>query len=153
MISTSLKPDLNSVYIFPPQWIPNPPSWKNYLDAWNAAPFDRYLINSLVVSISGMSLQVINACLCAYVFSRIRFPGSDLVFLLFLAVLMIPGQVTVIPNYIVLSDLKWLNTYWALIVPNAATAFGTFLMRQAFMAVPDDLVDAAIIDGAGHLKI
>lgn len=153
MISTSLKPDLKAVYVFPPQWIPHPPSWKNYIDAWNAAPFDRYLINSIIVSVSGMTLQVINACLCAYVFSRIKFPGRDFIFLLFLAVLMIPGQVTVIPNYIVMSNLGWINKYWALIVPSAATAFGTFLMRQAFMAVPDDLVDAAIIDGAGHLRI
>ena len=111
MISTSLKPDLKAVYVFPPQWIPNPPSWKNYVDAWNAAPFDRYLINSLIVSFSGMALQVINACLCAYVFSRIKFPGRDLIFLLFLAVMMIPGQVTVIPNYIVISNLSWINTY------------------------------------------
>jgi ABC-type glycerol-3-phosphate transport system permease component len=153
MISTSLKPDLTAVYSFPPKWIPNPPSWRNYVDAWNAAPFDKYLVNSLIVSISGMVLQVTNACLCAYAFTRVKFPGRDFIFLLFLAVLMIPRQVTVIPNYIVITDLKLLNTYWALILPNAATAFGTFLIRQAFLSVPDDLVDAAVLDGAGHLRI
>lgn len=153
MISTSLKPDLKAVYVFPPQWIPNPPAWENYLKAWNSAPFDRYLVNSLIVSISGVLLQVTNGCLCAYVFSRINFPGRNFIFLLFLAVLMIPSQVTVIPNYIVLSQLDWINKYQALIIPSAATAFGTFLIRQAFMAVPNDLIDAAVIDGAGHLKI
>jgi ABC-type glycerol-3-phosphate transport system permease component len=153
MISTSLKPDVTAVYTFPPEWIPKPATWSNYLDAWNAAPFDRYLVNSLIVSISGMILQVTNACLCAYVFARIQFPGRDAIFLLFLAVLMIPSQVTVVPNYVILSNLKWIDTYWALIVPTAATAFGTFLVRQSFLAVPDELIDAAILDGAGHLKI
>jgi ABC-type glycerol-3-phosphate transport system permease component len=153
MISTSLKPDLKAVYVFPPQWIPHPPAWDNYIKAWNSAPFDRYLINSLIVSISGVLLQVTNGCLCAYVFARIKFPGRNLIFLLFMAVLMIPGQVTVIPNYVVLSQLGWINKYQALIIPTAATAFGTFLIRQAFLSVPDDLVDAAVIDGAGHLTI
>lgn len=153
MISTSLKPDLRAVYVFPPQWIPKPPAWENYIKAWNSAPFDRYLINSLIVSISGVLLQVTNGCLCAYVFARINFPGRNIIFLLFLAVLMIPSQVTVIPNYIVLSQLGWINKYQALIIPSAATAFGTFLIRQAFLAVPNDLVDAAVLDGAGHLKI
>jgi ABC-type glycerol-3-phosphate transport system permease component len=153
MISTSLKPDLKQVFVFPPQWIPRPPAFENFVIAWNSGPFWRYLMNSLIVSIVPVTLQVINACLCAYVFARIKFPGRDLLFLFFLAVLMIPAQVTVVPNYIILSRLGWLNEYQALIVPFIATAFGTFLMRQAFLTVPDDLADAAIIDGAGHLSI
>ena len=153
MISTSLKPSLDAVYVFPPEWIPKPPRFQNYIDAWNAAPFGTYLKNSLFVSFSAMVLQVINACLAAYVFSRINIPGRDILFLLFLAVLMIPGQVTLIPNYVVLSKLGWLNNYEALIIPKMATAFGAFLIRQAFLSVPDDLVDAAVIDGANHLQI
>jgi len=153
MISTSLKPSLDAVYVFPPKWIPDPPRLQNYIDAWNSAPFGRYLTNSLIVSVSAMILQVINACLAAYVFSRMNIPGRDFLFLLFLAVLMIPGQVTLIPNYVVLSRLNWLNKYEALIIPKMATAFGAFLIRQAFLSVPDDLVDAAVIDGASHLQI
>lgn len=153
MLSTSLKPDLRAVYQFPPDWIPSEPAWGNYLRAWRSAPFSRYMLNSTIVATSVMVFQVINGCLAAYVFSQIRFPGRDRLFLLFLAVLMIPGQVTIVPNYIILSDLGWLDSYWALIVPFTATAFGTFLIRQSFLGVPNDLVDAAIIDGASHLQI
>jgi ABC-type glycerol-3-phosphate transport system permease component len=153
MLSTSLKPDLRAVYQFPPEWIPREPAWDNYLRAWRAAPFGRYMLNSAIVAVGVMVLQVVNGCLAAYVFSRIRFPGREVLFLLFLAVLMIPTQVTVVPNYIILSRLGWLDTYWALIIPFAATAFGTFLIRQSFLGIPQDLVDAALIDGASHLTI
>jgi ABC-type glycerol-3-phosphate transport system permease component len=153
LISTSLKPDLKSVFIFPPEWIPNPPAWRNYIKAWQSAPFNQYFLNSVIVSVAATTLQVMNGCLCGYVFSHIRFPGRDIIFVLFLAVLMIPAQVTVVPNYIILSRLSWLDTYWALIVPFMATAFGTFLIRQAFLSIPNDLVDAAVMDGASHLGI
>jgi ABC-type glycerol-3-phosphate transport system permease component len=153
MIVTSLKPDLREVYIYPPRWIPSTLAWWNYVIAWNSAPFERYLFNSVFVAGSVTALQIVNGCLCAYVFSRIPFPGRDALFLIFLAVLMIPSQVTVVPVYIILSRLDWLNTYWALILPFAATAFGTFLIRQSFLSVPDDLADAAVIDGASHLQI
>jgi ABC-type glycerol-3-phosphate transport system permease component len=153
MISTSLKPNLQAVFQFPPQLIPHPPAWSNYLKAWNSAPFNRYLMNSVIVSVSSVAFEVINACLAAYVFSKIRFPGRDFLFLLFLAVMMVPSQVTVVPNYIILSKLGWIDTYWALIVPFVASAYGTFMIRQAFLDVPDDLVDAARVDGASHFTI
>lgn len=153
MVSTSLKPDLKAVFTFPPEWIPIPPAWSNYIRAWKAAPFDRYLLNSIIVSVSATVLQVVNGCLCGYVFSRIRFPGRDLIFVFFLAVLMIPAQVTIVPNYIILSRLHWLDSFWGLIVPFMVTAYGTFLIRQAFLSIPNDLVDAAVMDGASHLGI
>lgn len=153
MVSTSLKPDLRAVYKMPPQWIPETIAWSNYLTAWNSAPFGRYLFNSVFVSVSAVTLQLINGCLAAYTFSWIKFPGREVLFLVFLAVLMVPSQVTVVPNYIILSRLNWLDTYWGLIIPFAATAFGTFLIRQAFMQIPKDLVDAAIVDGASHFGV
>ncbi len=153
MISTSLKPNLRQVLAYPPQWIPDPPTFANYLRAWQAARFSRYMLNSLWISFAGVGLQMINGSLCAYVFSRIQFRGREFLFLLFLAVMMIPSQVTVIPNYIMLSRLDWLDSFKALIIPFSATAFGTFLLRTAFLSVPDDLVDAAVIDGASHLQI
>ena len=153
MISTSLQPNLKSVYQIPPQWIPKPIRWENYLQAWNSAPFDIYLRNSIIVAVGATVLQLINACLSAYTFSWLKFPGRDILFLFFLAVLMIPSQVTLVPNYIVISRLGWLNTFRALIIPVSVTAFGTFLIRQAFLSVPKDLVDAAVIDGANHLQI
>lgn len=153
MLSTSLQPDLQSVYQIPPKWIPEPPTWQNFLTAWNSAPFDIYLKNSIIVALSATLLQLINAAMSAYAFSWLNFPGRDIIFLFFLAVLMIPGQVTIVPNYIVMSRLDWINTYWALIIPVSVTAFGTFLIRQAFLSVPKDLIDAAVIDGASHLQI
>lgn len=153
MLSTSLQPDLQSVYQIPPKWIPEPPTWQNFITAWNSAPFDVYLKNSIIVALSATLLQLINAALSAYAFSWLNFPGRDIIFLFFLAVLMIPGQVTIVPNYIVMSRLDWINTYWALIIPVSVTAFGTFLIRQAFLSVPKDLIDAAVIDGASHLQI
>lgn len=153
MLTTSLQPTMKDVYKIPPNWIPKPATWSNYLAAWNSAPFDIYLKNSIIVALSATLLQLINASLSAYAFSWLKFPGRDFLFIFFLAVLMIPGQVTLVPNYIVISQLEWINTYWALIIPVSVTAFGTFLIRQAFLSVPQDLVDAAIMDGASHLKI
>ncbi len=153
MISTSLKPDVKAVLRLPPQWLPNPVTLSNYVTAWYAGRFSRYTFNSVVVSVTSVVLQVINGCLCAYVFARMRLPFKNVLFLLFLAVMMIPSQVTVVPIYIILARLNWLDTYKALIIPFAATAFGTFLIRQSFMAIPQDLVDAAIMDGATHLQI
>jgi len=153
MLSTSLQPDLQSVYQIPPKWIPEPLTWQNFLTAWNSAPFDVYLKNSIIVALSATLLQLLNAAMSAYAFSWLNFPGRDIIFLFFLAVLMIPGQVTLVPNYIVMSRLDWINTYWALIIPVSVTAFGTFLIRQAFLSVPKDLIDAAVIDGATHLQI
>lgn len=153
MISTSLQPDLQSVYQIPPQWIPDPPTWRNYITAWESAPFGIYLRNSIIVAVSATLLQLLNASMSAYAFSWLDFPGRDIIFILFLAVLMIPGQVTLVPNYIVIGNLGWIDTLKALIIPVSVTAFGTFLIRQAFMSVPKDLIDAAVIDGAGHLRI
>jgi len=153
MLSTSLKPDAQAVYQVPPQWFSAPLTWHNYVRAWQSAPFGRYLANSIGVAVAATVLQVVNACLCAYVFARLHFRGRDLLFLLFMAVLMIPSQVSVVPVYIILARLHWLNTYWALILPFAASAFGTFLIRQAFMSIPDELSDAAVIDGASHFQV
>jgi ABC-type glycerol-3-phosphate transport system permease component len=153
MISTSLQPDLRSVYTLPPNWIPNPPTWANYPTAWTSANFNQYLFNSVLIAVIAMTLQVISGCMTAYAFSWIEFPGRDILFMMFLAVLMIPGQVTIIPNYIILSNLGWINTYQGLIIPMSVTAFGSFLIRQAFLAVPRDLFDASVIDGAGHWQI
>jgi ABC-type glycerol-3-phosphate transport system permease component len=152
MLSTSLKPDIQAVYKVPPQWIPVPAVWENYARAWEAADFSRYLLNSIFVASSTTLLQVVNASLVAYVFSRIPLPGRNLLFVLFLAVMMVPMHVTVVPVYILLSKLGWLNSYWALIVPFSATAFGAFLLRQSFLSVPQDLIDSAVMDGATHLQ-
>lgn len=153
MVVTSLKPDLHAVLQIPPSLIPDPPTWENFARAWQAAPFGRYTLNSIIVSSSVVVLQVFNACLTAYVFARIKFRGRDLLFVLFLITMMVPSQVTVVPLYGLLTKLGWLDSYQGLIIPFAASSFGTFLIRQAFLSIPEDMIDAATIDGAGHFQI
>jgi len=123
----------------------------NYLEAWNAARFGRYFFNSFFSA----GLQVLGglfiAVMAAFALARIPFPGKDLVFALILATLMIPGEVLLIPNYIVLARLDWINTYYALIVPWLASVFGIFLLRQFYLSLPQDLFDAARIDGASYV--
>jgi sn-glycerol 3-phosphate transport system permease protein len=152
MLVTSVKPD-NDIFLFPPRWIPSVWQFRNFAAAWAKAPFARFYINSVVVTASIVLIQLTTAALAAYAFARLRFPGKSLLFLAYLSVMMIPSQVTLIPNFITLKKLGMLNTYWALILPFAATGFGTFLIRQHFLSIPQELLDAAVVDGAGHLRI
>jgi multiple sugar transport system permease protein len=152
MISTSLKLE-GAVFAFPPEWIPNPVRWQNYADAWNSAPFNWYLFNTIFVSTSVTALELLTSGLAAYAFARLRFPGRDRLFLLYLGTLMIPGQVTIIPNFVLMKYLGWTDTYFALIIPPAFTAFGTFLLRQFFLTIPFELEEAAKIDGASYPRI
>jgi ABC-type glycerol-3-phosphate transport system permease component len=152
MLTTSLKSQAD-VYMFPPIWIPTSLHFENYQTAWNSAPFGRFFFNSFFVTTSIVLLQLTTASLAAYVFARLRLPGRDLLFLVYLGVMMIPGQVTFIPVYILLKNLGWIDTYAGLIMPFVASGFGTFLLRQTFLSVPEDLSDAALIDGASHLQI
>src|SRR5215213_9718066 len=158
MVSGSLKSN-QEIYTFPPQWIPRDPKWSNFKHAWEAAPFDRYYVNSLITTFVGSALEIINATLSAYALAFLRFPFKNVVFVLLLAALMIPQQVTILPNYVffgaTVHDLigqSWVNTYQAIILPGASVAFGTFLLRQAFLGLPREVLDAAKVDGAGHLR-
>lgn len=152
MLSTSLKPP-GAVFDYPPQWIPNPIEWSNYQDAWTALPFGRFTFNSFFVAISVTVLQLLTSSLAAYAFARLRFPGRDTLFIVYLATLMVPGQVTLIPNFILMRYLGWIDTYQVLIIPQIFSAFGTFLLRQFFLSLPSEIEDAARIDGASSLDI
>jgi multiple sugar transport system permease protein len=152
MLSTALKPP-GEAFAYPPQWVPSRITFENFERVWTSVPFGRYIFNSLFVALSVMLLDLVTASLAAYAFARMQFPGRDRLFLLYLATLMIPGQVTVIPNFILMRYAGWLDTYAALIIPHAFTAFGTFLLRQSFLAMPRELEEAAKMDGAGHFGI
>lgn len=152
MLVTSLQPDLAAVLARPFK-LPFPPAFGNYPEAWRSAPFGIYTFNSLFTSLAATILQVVNAILCAYAFTNLRFPGRNLAFTLVLVVLMIPSQVAVVPSYAVISSLGWLDTYKGLIIPFAVDAFGIFLLRQSFLSIPKDYAEAAKIEGAGHLRI
>ena len=152
MLSTSLK-ELNDVFLFPPQWIPDPIRWDNYVRIWEAVPFARYFLNSIIMVAGTVVSQLIVSTLAAYAFARLRFKGRNVVFLLVLAMMMVPVQVRIIPMYLITRFLGLLDTYAALILPNVFNAFSIFLLRQFFLTLPKDMDEAAVIDGANHLQI
>lgn len=151
MASASIK-SLPEIRTFPPVWLPSEPRWDNYPAAWRSAPFDRFFINSIVTTLLASGAKLVNAVLCAYALAFLRFPGRNVVFLAILAALMIPVQVTILPNYLTVADLGWINTYQGIVVPEFGVAFGTFLLRQNFLTLPREVLDAARVDGAGHLR-
>lgn len=151
MISTAIKPKMEA-YIYPPKIIPSRLSFENIRGVMDVIPIFRYLGNTAYLSIIGTLGQLTIAAMAAYSFARLKFPGRDQIFFLFLGTMMIPGAVTMIPQFIVMKIFGWMDTYNALIIPSLASAFGTFLLRQFFLTIPDDLEDAARIDGAGRVR-
>ena len=152
MVATSLK-DLPDVTRFPPTLLPNPPRWDNYAKAWQSGPFLRFFVNNVIQTVAILVLQLFFACTAAYAFAKLRFPGRDLCFVIVMACLIVPPQVRFVPLYILFSHLGLVNTYAALVLPYAVSALGTFLIREAFMQISDDIVDAARVDGAGLFTI
>ncbi len=152
MFSTSLK-DLGQVFTTGINLIPNPVKWSNYVKAWSSIPFGRFYVNSVFVAVTVTAGQVFTSSLAAYAFARLKFPGRDKLFFGYLATMMIPGTVTMIPVFILMKIMGWLDTYKALILPGMFTAYGTFMLRQFFMTLPHDLEDAAKIDGCSLFGI
>lgn len=151
MVVTSLK-ELRYVFDFR-QLLPPNPQWHNYSNAWNSAPFARYFFNSTFTALAILVLQFATIIPAAYGFARLRFPGRDVLFILVLATMMVPVQVTFIPTFVIVSRLGWKDTYMALIMPFMTSAFGIFLLRQAFLQVSQDFIDAARLDGCGVLQV
>jgi multiple sugar transport system permease protein len=152
MISTSLKP-MAEVFRFPPELLSATPQPANYLRIFTAIPFGRAIANSLIVAISVTVLQLVVCSLAAYAFSCLRFRGRETLFLIYLAALMVPSQVTLIPNFILIRNFGWIDSYQGLILPYAFSSFGTFLLRQYMRTIPRELIEAARIDGANHFQI
>ena len=166
MISTSLKP-ADQLFTVPPTWLPHPLQFDTYVKAMSAGNFGRYALNSLFLALANTFTNVLLSALAGYAFARLRFPGRRVLFVLVLATLMVPYQVTIIPQFVIIRHIPlfggndvfgqggigWINSYWGLIVPGAVGAFGIFLLRQFFQMLPIELEDAARIDGAGELRI
>jgi multiple sugar transport system permease protein len=175
LVSASFQ-DMGSMFSYPPHWIPEHPTLNGYAtflglgnDARAAASADawKWFANSAFVATSVTVLQLFFNSLAAYAFAKRQFPGRDLIFFLFLGTMMVPGQVTLVPNYIILRHIPffggndafgngghgWLDSYYGLILPGAVSAFGVFLLRQYMLSIPNDLLDAARIDGAGEFRI
>lgn len=153
MISTSFKTPLE-VFEFPIQWIPLHPVLKHHVNVWTGTGnFALLYMNSLKISILSTLGAVTFAALAAYGFSRIQFRGREPLFLIYLSMMMIPPQILFVPRFVLFNWMGIYNTHWALILPGAFTIFGVFLLRQFFITVPQEISEAAFIDGAGHFRI
>jgi len=152
MISSSLKHD-NQVFTVPTQWIPREFVWSNYVDIWTQIPMLAYLRNSAFLAITISFLQVITGSFAAYGFAKLRFPGRDWLFLAYLATIAVPWQAYMIPQYLIMEKLGLVNTHLSIILLQAFGAFGVFLMRQYYQSIPDELIEAARIDGLSEYRI
>ncbi|CAA9555640.1 MAG: N-acetyl-D-glucosamine ABC transporter, permease protein 2 [uncultured Thermomicrobiales bacterium] len=174
MLSGAFK-EYAEIRAIPPVWVPD--AWRNafspdalgfgnFVEAWNAAPFGRFYLNTLIITAAGTAGELFNACLTAYAFAFLRFPKKDLIFVLLLVALMIPGEVTTLPNYIFIGstireisssllgfEITGINTYWGIFLPAVSTAYGTFLLRQAFLSLPREVLEAARLEGASHIRL
>ena len=152
MILTSLMPNARALLIRPFKF-PWPPSFSNYAQALQMQPFGVYAFNSIFISTVVTVFSVLTAMLAGYAFTFLNFPFRRALFMLVLAVLMMPSQVAIIPLYVTMSKLNWLDTYWALIIPFVADAYGIYLIKQNFESIPIDFVESAKMEGAGHFRI
>lgn len=151
MFLTALKPE-NEVFGKTPQLFGSEIRWSNFADAWTVVPFGQFILNGLFVALTGALLSVVIAVLSAYAFSRLRFRFRDRLFLLYVFTLVLPQEVLVVPLFIMMNAWGLIDTYTALIIPFAFTAFGTFLMRQFFLTIPIEYEEAALIDGASRIR-
>lgn len=151
-VSTSLRTPAQS-FSLPPQWLPTDLAFSNYLQVFDSVPFGEILANSVKVSVAIVLGQLVTASLAGYAFARLRFPGKNILFFLLMASLMVPGQATIIPVFLLIKWFGLADTLWSLILPAWVSAFGVFFMRQAFMQIPQDMVDAGKMDGANQWQI
>ncbi|WP_137792067.1 carbohydrate ABC transporter permease [Bacillus sp. E(2018)] len=152
-VSTSLKGSNETIFSYPPNFIPENITFENFVTVWNTLNLPLYLWNSVVLSFWGVLLPLFFCSLAAFPLARMNFKGKNLVFMIILATMMIPGEVTMIPVYLTISKLGLIGTYSGVILPGVVSAFAIFLMRQAFIAIPKELDESAIIDGANPWQI
>jgi len=153
MVSTSLKSN-RQIFIFPPQWIPNPVIWRNYPDVFDYAPFLLYFKNTMIIEVACILGTLLSSSLVAYGFSRLNAPGKDFLFILMLSTMMLPYQVWMIPLYVLFTKIGWVNTFYPLTIPAFfGNALYIFLLRQFFLTIPKELEDAARLDGCSYFRI
>ena len=152
MVSASVKQD-DELFTYPPTILPSSIRIETWVEAWTLVPFSRWFFNSGVMAVTITAGQLITCSMAAYAFARLRFPGRDVIFMSFLATMMVPGQVLLIPQFILMRWFGWIDTYQALILPSIGSAYGVFLLRQFFLQIPFEIEDAARIDGCSRFKI
>ncbi len=149
MVTTAVKTPAESIK-FPPTIWPSHFIWSNFVKAWNEANFGRYILNTLFIAFTTLAGVLFTSILGAYAFAKLKFKGRDMIFISFLAIMMIPMPVYIVPGYLVLMKLGWIDTFYALIVPWTVSVFNIFLLRQHFKSIPNELYEAAVMDGCSH---
>lgn len=152
MVSASVKQD-DELFTYPPTILPSSIRTETWVEAWTLVPFGRWFFNSGVMAVTITAGQLFTCSLAAYAFARLRFPGRDAIFMTFLATMMVPGQVLLIPQFILMRWFSWIDSYQALILPSIGSAYGVFLLRQFFLQIPFEIEDAARMDGCSRFKI
>jgi putative chitobiose transport system permease protein len=153
LVSTALKSPTENILQSPPQLLPSQPTLDNFSSVWQSLPFGQYLYNSTLVAVLTVGLNLIFCALAAYPLARLSFPGRDWIFIAIVSTIMIPFQIVMIPLFVLTVQLGLVNTYWGIIFPSLASAFGIFLLRQAFMGVPKEIEEAARMDGSSELGL
>lgn len=152
LVASSFKSSA-AIYKMPPDWIPNPVRLDNYLELFRGQPALRWLANSVAVSLAATLIVVATSSLAAYAFAKLRFKGRDAIFLILVSSIMVPKEVFIVPLFRIMIALRWTDTYWAMIVPTAATCFGVFLLKGFFQSIPDSIRESGKIDGANEIII
>src|SRR5215216_830080 len=152
MFATAVRPK-KEIFSGGLDLVPSTFVWSNFSDAWNKLPWDQFYINSIAIAAIAVPVTVFINLLAGYTFAKYKFPGRDILFLLMISTLMIPIQVIMVPEFLIVAKLGWVNTWWGVLVPRAAEAFGLFMVRQFMVSIPDELIEAARLDGAGEFTI
>lgn len=153
LLSSALKPATQDVFGFPPDLIPRPPVLDWFIEAWTTVPFGQFLLNSVIYVIATVPIYLVVSALTAYPLARITFRGRGVFFILFLSIMFLPGELMLIPRFLVMSELDLTDTYSAVVLPALLSSLGIFLLRQAFSQIPDEVIDAARMDGANEFTI
>ena len=152
IVVTSFK-EHDHIYVRPAEYLPVPFHPENYSEVTTRIPFFAYFKNSVIITFFAATIKIVLGVLSAYALSLLRFPGRNILFVVILAALMVPNQITVISNYALIAQLGWRNTFQGIVIPLAGVAFGTFLMRNQFLSLPHEIIEAARLDGAGPMKL
>jgi ABC-type glycerol-3-phosphate transport system permease component len=152
LVSTAFKP-ASEVVAFPPRLVPRAPTLDNIIKVFNTAPIERFFLNSTIVSVTATLTALIFGSMAGYAFAKLRFPARNVIFLLVVATMMVPWQITIIPLFNLIATFHWVNSYQALIVPKMVAGFAVFLMRQFIMGVPNELMESARMDGCSFIRI
>lgn len=153
MLGVAFMSGSQDVYTFPPSFLPKPPVLSNFLKAWTAVPYGRYMLNSFIIMGILLPAHVLVAALASYPLARMKFPGRNFIFFAMIGTMFLPEEGRLVPLYIIVKEMGMDNSWWGVIMPSIAGGIAVFLMRQAFIVIPKELEDAAIIDGCGHFRM